>query len=141
MTSPLRLRLPLLAALFGWPGVAVHAQVPLPADLHITTPAADVPSAIAAFVGAWGNGAWGGVTPVALAVTQVAPDGSAQVVYAFGNSPAGIKAAWQRLPASIRDGVLTVQRPTGTAEFHLTDDGMLFQGASAILLAIVPGYG
>lgn len=127
------------------PSMAARAQVPLPPDLHIE--AANAGSPNARFAGAWGGGAWGGVTPAALVVERVTPDGSASVVYAMGDSPqAGIKAMWQRQPGTIRDGVLIVQRPNGTAEYRLVDHGTLrgmFQypsGArSHVWLSRVPG--
>jgi dienelactone hydrolase len=121
------LRCLLIAILLAYSCGIARAQVPLPADLHIQAPNADVPPAVAAFVGAWGNAAWAGITPAALVVEQVAPDGTAQVIYALGNSrQIGVTATALRLPATIRDGVLTVQRPTGVAEFRITDDGELY---------------
>jgi len=95
------------------------AQVPLPSDLSIRTPGPDVPAADAAFSGAWGNGAWYGLTQTALIVEQVDQDGTAKVIYARGateypcaadqfcKSP----ALWLRLTGRIEDGRLTIHLP------------------------------
>ena len=41
----------------------------------------------AAFCGIWGEAKWGGVIPHCLVVENVAPDGSAKIVYAWGAVP------------------------------------------------------
>jgi len=44
----------------------VYAQapiVPLPSDIKIDMPAADVPANVSRFAGAWAHGAWDGVLP------------------------------------------------------------------------------
>jgi dienelactone hydrolase len=140
--SPLLLA---LSAALAVPNRAADAQVPLPSDLHIEAASAD--TADARFLGAWGNGAWGGVTPAALVVERIAPDGAADVIYAVGDSPqAGIQAQWLRLRGTIRHGTLTLPRPNGSAEYRLTDGGELrgmFQyrsGAhSHVWLSRIPG--
>lgn len=99
----------LLAALCG----VAQAQVPLPKDLAIQAPGADVPAADAAFSGAWGNGAWGrGAVPTALVVERIAADGTAQVIYAVGSSEyPKIAAKWLRLKGHIADHRLTIRLP------------------------------
>ena len=55
-----------------------------------------VPQNIAGFAGAW-KGAWGGSLPTALVVEQVDSNGTAKVIYSWGNEPdLGIKAGWTR---------------------------------------------
>lgn len=106
------LRLVLAVVLFvavcgtAWP------QVPLPSDLVIRLPGADVPAADAAFSGAWGNGAWDGSTPTALIVEQVDADGTAKVVYARGIIEYPKAAAhWLRVTGHIEDHSLTIHLP------------------------------
>lgn len=74
------------AALVWWAFdfAEVNTQARLPSDLALATPAAGVPSEIAAFAGVWGGDRWDGVLPHTLAVERVAADGSADVVYALG---------------------------------------------------------
>jgi dienelactone hydrolase len=89
-----------------------RAQVPLPKDLAIAAPGADVPAAEAAFAGAWGNGAWYGTLPTALIVERIAADGTAQVVYARGTTEhSKIAAYWKRLQGRIKDHRLTIHLP------------------------------
>src|ERR1700761_4838431 len=86
---------------FAWYRIAC-AQVPLPTDLSIKSPAADVPAEDAAFSGAWGDGAWDGSTPTALVVEQVNENGAAKVIYARGATEyPKIAAHWLRLTGRI----------------------------------------
>src|SRR5262249_16990795 len=67
---------------------AAHGQtppIPLPANLKVDLPAADVPANIARFAGAWAHGAWDGMLPHVLIVESVDGTGRAQVVYAVGD--------------------------------------------------------
>ena len=100
----------LLMAICG----SARAQVPLPSDLSIKVPAANVPARVAWFSGAWGNGAWDGILPAALVVGQVASDGTASVVYAWGASTrAGVAPAWKRMQGHIDNDQLTLHSPRG----------------------------
>jgi hypothetical protein len=50
---------------------AAHAQtptIPLPSDLKVELPAADVPANVSRFVGAWAHGVWDGVLPHVLVI-------------------------------------------------------------------------
>jgi dienelactone hydrolase len=96
---------------FAWYRIAC-AQVPLPTDLSIKSPAADVPAEDAAFSGAWGDGAWDGSTPTALVVEQVNENGAAKVIYARGATEyPKIAAHWLRLTGRIEDHCLTIHLP------------------------------
>lgn len=101
--------------------------VPMPPDLRIVPPGLDVDPALARFSGAWGNGAWGGILPTALAVERVDPDGVAAVVYAIGGClQFGMEADWRRQSARIADGMLRLDGPPGiTTTFALGPDGTL----------------
>src|SRR5882672_3777057 len=59
--------------------------IPMPSDLKVNSPAANVPANIARFIGAWARGAWDGVLPHVLVVESVDGTGRAQVVYAVGD--------------------------------------------------------
>lgn len=63
--------------------------IPMPSDLGLDAPAADVPASVARFAGAWAHGAWDGVLPHVLVVEAVDGAGRAQVVYALGDFPEG----------------------------------------------------
>ena len=60
-------------------------DVPLPANVEITPPAAVVPPALAAFTGRWA-GQWDGLLPHILIVEEVQPP-HARVIYAWGTAP------------------------------------------------------
>jgi hypothetical protein len=65
---------------------ASHAPtIPLPPDLALEPPAADVPPNMARFAGAWGHGAWDSVLPHVLLVEAVDREGHARVVSAGGD--------------------------------------------------------
>ena len=124
-------------------------SIPMPPDLHIVSPGPDVGPALARYSGAWGNGAWGGIAPAALAVERVDADGAAAVVYAFGACPQyELEAIWARQSARIVDGRLSLDNPPGvTTEFVLGADGVLVgrfiprEGYQArIWLDRVPGF-
>ena len=102
-------------------------SVPMPPDLSIVPPGPDVDPALARFSGLWGNGAWGGILPTALAVERVDRDGAAAVVYAIGACPQfGMAANWRRQSARIADGTLRLDGPLGvTTAFALGSDGSL----------------
>ncbi len=99
----------------------------MPPDLRIVPPDLDVDPALARFSGAWGNGAWGGIAPAALAVERVHPDGAAEVVYAFGACPQfGLEPNWERRRGRIADGTLSLDGPPGvTTAFAFEADGAL----------------
>ena len=66
----------------------------------------------AAFCGIWGEAKWGGVIPHCLVVENVAPDGSAKIVYAWGAVPSA-------RPSPNRAG------PNGICTIPATRDTML----------------
>jgi dienelactone hydrolase len=103
------------------------AQVPLPNDVTVTMPAADVPAKISAFAGAWGGGAWGGTLPNMLVVEKVNPDGTAAVVYAWGNDGTGhIRAGWVRNRATITGCKLHIANTSGPMiDYELNSNGRL----------------
>ncbi len=99
------------------------AQCPLPDDITLTPPSGDVPRDLAAFAGAWGGGAWGGILPTFLVVEQVNADGTANVVYSWGNTKRG---GSKRLSGNISNGHLHLLSPRGPViDYTLENNGAL----------------
>ena len=90
---------------------AAHAQtptIPLPSDLKVDLPAADVPANVSRFVGAWAHGVWDGVLPHVLVIETVDGTGRAQVVYAVGDSAeANVTRGYRRITGRIVGDLLT----------------------------------
>jgi dienelactone hydrolase len=108
---------------------AGHAQaptIPLPADLRIDPPAADVPSNVARFAGAWAHGAWDGLLPHVLIVETVDRAGRAQVVYALGDlAEANVTRGHRRVTGQIVADLLTLQLGERTsAMYRLAGDSL-----------------
>ena len=60
--------------------------VPIPDDAKVVPPTAAMSESRQRFLGAW-VGRWGGVLKHILVVESVQPDGSASVIYGWGDSP------------------------------------------------------
>ena len=93
-------------------------ETPLPTDVRLVAPGADVPEAIARFAGAWSAAAeWGrGLDPVCLTlvVEEVLPNGYARVIFSYAASP-GLDLSlpdFLRVTGRIVDGVLRFQLPS-----------------------------
>jgi pimeloyl-ACP methyl ester carboxylesterase len=123
---------PCLVLAFLWLclGIATEscAQVPLPHDIVLTPPSANVPADIAIFAGAWGGDGWSGTLPHVLVVEQVKSDGTAEAVYAWGNNRNGtVKAGWSRDSGLISNGKLHFDFPNGAVvDYTVSKDGTLF---------------
>jgi hypothetical protein len=113
--------LAVLAAMLMGAVAAAHAKdcagaTPLPADVTITPPAADVSADLARFSGAWG-GVWapsdGGDGPCGvLAVEEVFANGYARLIHSAGVSdPATPQSRFWRASGRIVDGVLRFELP------------------------------
>lgn len=99
----------------------------LPDDTQVVEPGSEVPREYAAFSGVW-SGTWGAGLDGTIAVRRIEPDGTAEVVYAWGDDPQGrFTAGSTVVDARIRDGVLMLERfDTGAlARFRLREDGRL----------------
>jgi dienelactone hydrolase len=94
--------------------------LPLPANLALVAPGADVPPSVARFAGAWARGAWDGVLPHALVVEAVDATGRAQVVYALGDlAEANVTRGYRRVTGQILGDLLTVPLGEGaSADYH-----------------------
>jgi len=99
-----------------------ESLVPLPKQLEMQPPPANVPSTIADFHGAW-VGTWGDDLRHVLVVESVAPDGKAAVIFAHADSPAfSVWAGWQRTEAIIADSRLRLS--LGYADVAYEMDGL-----------------
>jgi len=94
--------------------------VPIPDDAKIVPPSAAVPESQQRFLGAW-VGRWGGALKHILIVESLQPDGSASVIYGWGDSPGlNIKRGFSRLGANLSSDTLTVRSSFITATYKLT---------------------
>jgi dienelactone hydrolase len=117
------------AVLSHWFCDAAHAQtptIPLPADLKVDLPAADVPANVARFAGAWAHGAWDGVLPHLLVVETVDRTGRAQVVYALGDSAeANVNRGYRRVTGRIVADLLTFDlSERASVVYHFAGDSL-----------------
>jgi hypothetical protein len=107
-------------------GVPVNVQlpVPLPADLQIIPPGADVPAGHAAFSGVW-SGRWEGTLDTALVVQQIAQP-EVSTVYAWGVAPSWNihRAGWLRARARFVGSELHVQTNV-LIVYRMSPDGRL----------------
>jgi len=117
-----------VAALLGL-GAAALAQaptIPLPSDLKIDSPAADVPASVARFAGAWAHGAWDGVLPHVLVVETVDGSGRAQIVYGLGDSAeADVTRRYWRATGRIVGDLLTFDLSEGASVAYHIDGNSL----------------
>lgn len=108
-------------------------ETPLPPDVRLIAPAADVPAAIARFAGVW-VGPWkepGAESLCAtLVVEEVLPSGHARVVYSHGTSeaaqlrfPGYLHAAGRIVDGELRFALPIFGRPA--MAYRFTDDGAL----------------
>jgi RNA polymerase sigma factor (sigma-70 family) len=98
------------------------ALTPLPNNISIQPPSPTVSSDAVAFSGAW-LGSWGHQLPSALIVEKISSDGTASVIYSWGNSP-WFKAGWDRETGSISNGNL-VLADSIRISFALNPEGTL----------------
>jgi dienelactone hydrolase len=93
--------------------------VPIPDDTMVVPPSAAVPESQQRFLGAW-VGRWGGALKHILIVESVQPDGSASVIYGWGDSPGmSIMRGFSRLGAKLSGDTLTIES-SFTATYKLT---------------------
>lgn len=108
---------------------AAHAQIPtipLPSDVKVDPPAADVPANVSRFAGAWARGAWDGVLPHVLVVETVDGVGRAQVVYALGDyAEANVTRGYRRVTGRIVGDLLTLDLSEGTSVLYHVDGDSL----------------
>jgi putative ABC transport system substrate-binding protein len=94
--------------------------VPIPNDAKVVPPSAAAPENQQRFVGAW-VGRWGGLLKHILIVESLQPDGSASVIYGWGDNPSlNITRGFNRLGANLSGDTLTVKSSFITATYKLT---------------------
>ena len=93
--------------------------VPIPDDAKVAPPFAAVPESQRRFLGAW-VGRWGGALKHILIVESLQPDGSASVIYAWGDNPGlNITRGFSRIGANVSGDTLTIAS-SFTATYKLT---------------------
>ena len=122
------------AVLINGHSQAAHAQtptIPLPSDLKLDPPVADVPAGVSRFAGAWAHGAWDGVLPHVLVVenvdgTNVDGTGRALVVYAVGDSAeADVNRGYRRVTGRIVGDLMTLDLSEGASvAYHIAGDSL-----------------
>jgi acetyl esterase/lipase len=91
----------------------------IPGDARVVPPSAAVPASQQRFLGAW-VGRWRDAVKHILIVESVQPDGSANVIYAYGVYPGlSIRSGFRRLRAKISGDALTIE-DSFTATYKLT---------------------
>ena len=112
-----------LGVLAGAPALA--ADVALPGDVKVVEPSADVPDAIRRFHGTW-EGQWDGKLDHMLIVEKVAAEGSATVVYAWGDYPQWqVSRDWLRTTVTISGDEMTMKRGEDNVRYVFRSDGKL----------------
>jgi dienelactone hydrolase len=120
----------LIAATLGHalcePARAQDLTIPLPADLTVESPSADVPVSLARFAGAWARGAWDGVLAHVLVVEAVDASGRARVVYALGDAADGsVTRGYRRTTGRIVADLLTLALREGVSvQYRLAGDAL-----------------
>ncbi len=104
----------------------LNLPVPMPADLRITPPGADVPPDRAKFSGIW-LGKWNNVLDSALAVEEIKPTGVVKVVYAYGTALQWniTKPGWWRPAGRFAQNELYLTMGQTTATYRMLADGLL----------------
>ena len=92
----------LILVLFG-SSSAIAAEVPLPTEINIVLPSANLPKEIGAFSGRW-EGTWEGTLQAILIVEEIGPE-KAKVIYAWADAPAwNVKQGYKRYTAEVISG-------------------------------------
>jgi dienelactone hydrolase len=102
--------------------LAQSPTIPLPPDVALVPPAADVPRGAARFAGVWANGAWDGVLPHVLVVESVDASGQVRVVYALGDyAEGGISRGFRRVTGRMEGDALTLDLGDGARAVYRID--------------------
>lgn len=111
----------------------VDPRVPLPADVAVEVPGADVPEHLQRFSGVWAFGTWGGRMEHILVVERISATGAVNAVYANGEVQEWrVRKGHFRVQGQIRDDVLSLSLSNGAqVTYQISDDRL----AGAYLLA------
>ena len=103
---------------------ASRTVAPLPNEFAIQSPSSDVSAQAAGFSGAW-VGAWGHQLAGALIVEDISANGTAHVIYSWGNAP-WFKAGCVNLTGTISNADLRLDPSFGPrVSYTLQPDGTL----------------
>lgn len=134
MTSLLKLCvvLSVFVGTFAFGKEVAAPEVPLPNDLLIEKPVAEVPAACVRFYSetGWGQGKWNGTLPNQLWIEKINPDCSAQIVYAWGDSrEMRVTAGYNRFSAQIFGNALRFAINERTfVSYVISEDGASLAG-------------
>ena len=94
--------------------------VPIPDDAMVVPPSAAVPESQQRFSGAW-VGRWGSTLKHILIVESVQPDGSARVIYGWGDSTGlSITRGYSRFGGNVSGDTLTIESSPTATTYKLT---------------------
>ena len=109
---------------------AESCETPLPDDVDIRMPSADVPEKYAVFSGRWGSGKWDGELCHVLVVETIDSGGEVEVIYSWGTSERwNIKqAGWVRIIGRILGSKLKMKLYNGQVDVNYWLDGETLYG-------------
>ena len=109
---------------------AESCKTPLPDDVNIRTPTADVPEKYAVFSGRWGPGKWDGELCHVLVVESIDSEGEAEVIYSWGISEKwNIKqGGWVRKIGRVLGSKLKLKLYDGNVDVNYWLDGDMLYG-------------
>ncbi len=109
---------------------AESCESPLPDNVNIRTPSADVPEKYAGFSGRWGPGKWDGELCPVLVVETVDSEGEAEVIYSWGTSERwNIKqVGWIRIVGQVLGSKLKMKLYNGQVDVNYWLDGDILYG-------------
>lgn len=109
---------------------ADSCETPLPDDVNIRTPTADVPEKYAKFSGLWGPGKWSGELCHVLVVETVDSDGEAEVIYSWGISERWNieQGGWVRIIGRVVGSKLKMKVYGGKVDVNYWLDGDMLYG-------------
>ena len=118
-------------------------EAPLPDDVDIRTPSADVPEEYAGFSGHWGPEKWDDELCHVLVVETIDSEGEVEVIYSWGTSEQwNIKqAGWVRIIGRVLGSKLKLKLYDGKVDVNYWLDGDMlygrFYGRSTVNVALM----
>lgn len=109
---------------------AESCEFPLPDNVNIRTPSADVPERYAGFSGRWGPGKWDDELCHVLVVETVDSEGEAEVIYSWGTSERWNirQAGWVRVMGRVLGAKLKIKLYDGKVDVNYWLDGETLYG-------------
>lgn len=99
---------------------------------QVIPPAADVPEKFARFSGIWTGGRWSGIICNTLVVFDVRADGSAEILYSYGDNPFGARERYHWSQGMIAGNKIDLSLfPNGRkVEYLIEANGDILEGYS-----------